>query len=118
MTYSYTDARNKTTGIRLVRRPRHKASLSIDYAASSQLNLWASLQYVGDRLDINPVFNPAMPNIDPGDYILIDAGASYAIDDRITLFGKIRNLADKRYQPVAGYRGEGINGIVGLRMSL
>lgn len=116
--YSYTDARNKTSGTRLVRRPRHKADISLDYTFSDRLSLWAALHYVADRIDINPVFNPAQPTIQPDDYLILDVGANYRINDTVRLFGKIRNLNDASYEPVAGYRGEGINGIVGVTINL
>ena len=113
--YSYTDARDSTTGERLPRRPGHKATLMLNYQASSQLGLWIELQYIADRVDISPV---SYRNSTLGDYTLVNTGITYEISQDARLFAKLRNLADTSYEPVAGYRGEGINGIVGLKLML
>jgi outer membrane cobalamin receptor len=52
------------------------------------------------------------------DYTLINTGLTYQVTHDTRLFAKVRNLADTSYEPVAGYRGEGINGIVGLKIML
>ena len=113
--YSYTDARNSTTGARLPRRPGQKATLTLDFMATSKLGLWMEVQYVGDRVDISPV---SYQNAPLDDYALINTGFSYELNRNTSFFGKIRNLADREYEPVAGYRGEGINGIVGVKITL
>ena len=113
--YSYTDARDSTTGERLPRRPGNKATLMLDFQATSQLGLWLELEYYGDRVDIGPVtYQNAMLD----DYTLLNTGVTYRISHDALLFAKVRNLADTSYEPVAGYRGEGINGIVGLKITL
>jgi vitamin B12 transporter len=119
--YSYTDARDADSGARLLRRPYHKIDATLDYELSERATLWAEVHYVGNRVDINPalVNYPSAPQrIRPGDYLLLHVGASYDLDDDTRLFGRINNLADESYEPVAGYRGEGINGIVGFTMTL
>ena len=113
--YSYNDARDSTSGERLPRRPGHKATLMLNYQASSQLGLWMELQYIGDRVDISPV---TYQNSKLDDYTLVNTGITYEISQHARLFAKLRNLADESYEPVAGYRGEGINGIVGLKIML
>jgi vitamin B12 transporter len=113
--YSYTDARDSATGERLPRRPGQKATLMLDYQATRKLGFWMELQYYGDRVDISPA---SFGNAPLDDYTLVNTGFSYEISRDIRLFGKVRNLADTSYEPVAGYRGEGINGIVGLTIRL
>ena len=113
--YGYTDARDSTTGERLPRRPRQKATLSLDFKATQQLGLWLQLEYYGDRVDISPV---TYQNAALDDYTLINTGLTYQVTHDTRLFAKVRNLADTSYEPVAGYRGEGINGIVGLKIML
>ena len=113
--YSYTDARDSLTGERLPRRPGQKATLSLDFKATQQLGLWLELEYHGDRVDISPV---TYQNATLDDYTLVNTGFTYEISHDTRLFAKVRNLADTSYEPVAGYRGEGINGIVGLKFTL
>ena len=113
--FSYTDARDTTTGERLPRRPGRKATLMLNYRASSQLGFWLELQYIGDRVDISPV---TYQNSSLDEYTLVNTGITYEISQDARLFAKLRNLADASYEPVAGYRGEGINGIVGLKIML
>ena len=113
--YSYTDARDSTTGERLPRRPGHKATVMLDFRPTSRLGLWMELEYYGDRVDISPV---TYRNSTLDDYSLVNTGMTYEISHDARLFAKIRNLADTSYEPVAGYRGEGINGIVGLKLML
>ena len=113
--YSYTDARDSTTDERLPRRPGQKATLSLDFKATQQLGLWLELEYYGDRADISPT---TYQNATLDDYTLVNTGLTYQVSHDARLFAKVRNLADTSYEPVAGYRGEGINGIVGLKIML
>jgi vitamin B12 transporter len=113
--YSYTDARDSTTDERLPRRPGQKATLSVDFQVTQKVGLWLELEYYGDRVDISPV---TYQNSTLDDYTLVNAGGTYAISHDTRLFAKVQNLGDTTYEPVAGYRGEGINGIVGLKITL
>ena len=77
---------------------------------------WAPAEHPPGRMKC--VSGASFGNAPLDDYTLVNSGFSYEISRDIRLFGKVRNLADTSYEPVAGYRGEGINGIVGLTIRL
>lgn len=114
LNYSYTDAYNNSSKQALVRRPKHSANLLIDFMASERLSMWAHLQYTGHYYDIHPMDfkQTSMP-----DFTLVHVGMNYRLDNDTTLFGRIDNLFDRDYEPVAGYRGESINGLVGIKLT-
>lgn len=109
-TYSYVRAVDRITDRDLARRPRHMATLSADWDSPlAGLKLGADLRMVGDSFD------------DAGNFTAIDGHAivtlraSVPLGERFELFGRVENLADERYQTVAGYGTYGRSAYAGLR---
>lgn len=111
-------------GERLLRRPRHAGTLSIDYVWR-RLHTSLVTTFVGHRSDI--FTNPATfvtQRVTAGGYTTVDLAGSYLLlkDTRhlreLTLFGKIQNLFDRDYQQVAGFSAPGITWLFGLKGSL
>ena len=110
-TYTYTDSEQKSgtyEGLPLTRTPAHMASLRADwYTPIPGLDAWARIIYHGDEINagarIGSNGTPYKTNAD-GDviaykydaYTMLDVGASYQINDSLTLNGAIYNLADVR----------------------
>lgn len=97
--YTYTDTEDKETGMRLVRRPRHKGSLNLNYRFFNKGNANLDLIYVGKRDDWTP--HPIRGEV--GDYTLVNLAVSYDISKNIRVFGRIENLFDREYEDVWGY---------------
>lgn len=114
--YTYTDAIDDVAHLQLVRRPRHKASLNADWQLLPALGLNASLLFVGPQIDGNRDFsNPRLKM--PG-YTLLNLAANWRVDGNFTLFGRVENAFDTRYQSPDGFLRPGIGLFAGIRANL
>ncbi|MDE2597125.1 MAG: TonB-dependent receptor [Sphingomonadales bacterium] len=105
--YSFTKAVNRLTGKDLARRPRHALTLAADWRSPlHDLTLGADLLLVGDSFD-------STKRIDG--HALVTLRASLPVTEQFDLFGRIENVANSRYESVAGYGTEGRAGYVGVR---
>ena len=50
------------------------------------------------------------------DYLLVNVAASYKLDDRITLFGRVENMLDSEYEEVYGYTSAPAAAYAGLKV--
>ncbi len=114
--YTYTFAWDDIDEEELLRRPKDKADVDATWQASGKLSLTASLNYVGAWVDGNRDFS--IPRLKASPYATVDLAASYALTDRLTLFGRIDNLLDRRYQNPVGFLQPGIGAFAGVRVSL
>ncbi|MCW3836379.1 TonB-dependent receptor plug domain-containing protein [Sphingomonas canadensis] len=113
--YSFIDAENRSPGYagnRLARRPRDSASVSADWRTPLGLALGATVTIVGDSFD------------DAGNFTRLDGYALAAIRAEmpvsagLSLYGRVENLFDERYQTVAGYGTYGRAAYAGVRVRL
>ena len=112
--YTYTEAKDASTGIDLIRRPRHKATVSVGWKPSAPWLLTGSVTYIGpsldrDRAQFLPVFQPG--------FTLVNVAADYKVNDHMSVFGRIDNLFDKQYQNPNGYEGTGIGAYAGVKFN-
>jgi len=107
----YTDltAKNVLTGTELARRPHNSASGTITWLPLPKLTLGTSVIFVGDRFDDGGNFTPLESNT------TVNVFGSYAITDRLELFGRVENLFDEKSEPVAGYGRMGLGAYGGIR---
>jgi len=100
-----------------VRRPKHVASAALNYQfLARRANLNLELQYNGKQDDFvfrAPFFERDRATLDA--YTLVNLAASYQLNDRIELTGRIDNLFDKEYEEVYGFQSPGIAGYIGVR---
>jgi vitamin B12 transporter len=101
----------------LTRRPKHKGNVILDYQ-SGPLNINFNAHVTGRRLDIDPInFN----TINTPGFARFDLAASYTFPwtapgvKQVRFYGKIQNLADKRYQEAAGFPARPLNFLIGLQ---
>ncbi|HKP92549.1 MAG TPA: TonB-dependent receptor [Chthoniobacterales bacterium] len=113
--YTYTDARDDTTGLELLRRPRHKASLSGTWRPIDRLSISATLLYVGSQVDGNRSFS--IQRLDTPDYYLVNLAAEYDCGHDVTVFARIDNLLDKRYENPTGFQRPGFAVYAGMRVA-
>ena len=109
---TYLEAIDLATQNDLARRPRQMANLRINWQASSKCSLGADLGYSGARFDDSFESRPL-----PG-YVLANGHAALAINRQLQFYGRIENVLDKRYQPVAGYGALPRTLAIGLRAVL
>ena len=113
--YTYLDW--DTEDGRLNRRPHHRGNVSLNYFYDRfRLNFDAHL--VGKRDDIDSVTGG---NIKKGSYARFDLAGSYRLPVKITLvkdvslFGKIENLFNRKYEEADGFRARPLNFLLGIR---
>jgi len=114
--YTYLDW--DTADGKLRRRPRHRGNVNLNYLYEN-LNVNLSANVVGSRDD----FRAASPFGDitkPG-YGIFDLASYYSLPWKVagvknlTLFGKIENLFNKKYEEADGFRARPLNFLLGVR---
>jgi len=113
--YTYTRAVDDTTGLELLRRPKHKASLTASWLPIDRLSLSATLLYVGSQVDGNRSFSIQRLDTDP--YFIVNLAAEYNLNKSVTLFARIDNLFDKRYESPTGFQRPGFGVFGGVRVA-
>ena len=106
--YTYTDARDATTGLLLARRPMNSGSATLTWTGRSGLEASLKATLVGDRFDGSGETMPTSA------YGRLDLSASYPLNPETRLFGRVENLTNVRYQDPAGYNTAGLSAYVGL----
>ncbi len=102
------DAKDASTGKRLARRANERLNLSL----GKSVGAWewrGEWQVVGARYDDNG------NTVRLGGYTLTNFHGSYAIAKDWSLFGRINNLFNKRYELAADFGTPGANLFLGLR---
>lgn len=106
--YSFVRARNRDSGRALARRPRHAATLTLDWDRVPW-SIGADLRLVSASFDdaANAVRLPG--------HAVLDLRGSVQVADRLALFGRVENAWDERYQTAAGYGTPGRTVHLGAR---
>jgi len=93
--YTYLDARNVVTNVVPSYRPHNKGSASIIYTGVPRLEVEARLTVVG----ANPSYDYTFyRNVTIPAYAKYDLFANYRLDHGVSVFGRIENVTDIRYQ--------------------
>jgi len=102
---------DESTGLRLLRRPKHSGSFATGYR-SGAIDTNLVILRTGER-DDNLAVLPFTRTTNRA-YTTVDANVQYRLS-RITPFVKIENLANAKYQEVVGYASPGRRVILGLK---
>lgn len=110
LNHTYTQARDNDTGQVLPNQPHHTGNARLDYTPSevSGLDTWVATRTASWSYD-------SVTSTYLGGYLVWDLGASYAINDWATVYGRLENIADKTYETKGGYAEGGRAGFVGVR---
>jgi vitamin B12 transporter len=114
--YTRTVAKDGTTGDMLLRRPKHKTSLSAVWTPNDVFSftvtaLWVSGWYDYDRPGL------AFPAFKTSGHTVVNLAADYKLNERTTLFGRIDNLSDERYEVPIGWLRPGFSVYAGIRVT-
>ncbi len=114
--YTLTDTEDRspgsiTYGNELPRRPKNAANFLATYRWPSRLSTSLGARYGGRS------FDDAANQIALGGYVLLDLKVSYAIWDRLEVYGRVDNATDKHYETAYKYGTYGRVGFVGIRAS-
>ena len=114
--YTYLEA-SEPDGAREVRRPRHAGSLGADYAfLGGRATAGAEAVWAADAVDFDfgdPSF--ASPRAGLDDYVVVNLRAAWRVNERVEVYGGVRNLFDADYQEVLGYAEAPLTGFLGVR---
>ena len=106
LAYAWTDARDATTGRRLLRVPERSGSATLGWTGQ-RLSGALTIRGEGDQDDAGGVRKG---------FVTASLNGSFALTDTVTLTARVENLADERYQQVLGYGEPGRSGSVGIRL--
>ena len=99
--YTYTDAEDESSGEQLLRRPKHKLDLDVEYRPTARMGINLALNYVSDYKDIS---RETAATINGDDYAVWDITAEYQFNKRWRAFGRVENVADEHYEPADGFQ--------------
>jgi vitamin B12 transporter len=112
--YTYTDAEERSTGLRLLRRPRHRATLAAGWTLTDRLTLSGTVVHVGSWIDGDRSFT--VPRLAAPDYTIAHLAGEYRLSPRVVAFGRIENLFDERYENPVGFERPGRGAFAGVRI--
>jgi vitamin B12 transporter len=106
LTYGWTDARDETTGLPLLRVPEHAGSLGLGYTGA-RLSGRLTVRGEGDMPDSGGTRDG---------FITADLHMGYALGDQVELTARVDNLLDETWQSLRGYGEPGRTVSVGVRL--
>jgi len=109
--YSYIDAVNALTGVRLLRIPLNSGSASLFWTHGK---FEAALTVRGEAQDRDTDLDGFSPVVRPG-FAVAELAAGFALSDQVKLTGRIENLTKARYEEAFGFGEPGTTVLVGLR---
>lgn len=121
LNYTFTNSKDKSEnsedkGLPLLRRPKNKFAVNINYNFSEDLNSGLEIIYTGKRDDKDFSVFPSK-RIELDEYTLVNFSASYNLSEIFKLFGRVENLFDKKYQEVLFYGTPGLSAYAGIKLS-
>jgi len=102
--YTFTEAQDKATGLQLLRRPTHKASLTGGWQFRPDGDVSATLLYVGPWFDGSRDFS--VPRLKTEGYVTFNLAARWQATEMFTLFVRGDNLFDESYENPVGFLGQ------------
>ena len=106
-----------TYGQQLFQRPEDAGNLSLSYTWPHSLKVTVAARYAGSSLDQNFSVYPTA-TVRLGGYTLLDLRASYPVTEKLELYARIDNAANKWYETIYQYGTWGRTAFVGLRAKL
>jgi vitamin B12 transporter len=111
--HTYLLAKDETTTFNLLRRPKHSFLVGTDYTVLGKASIGGDVRYVSQMGDVMNVSPFGTMYIKP--FTTVDLRGSYDIDQNLTMYSRIENILDKRYQETNDYTAPGAAVYVGLR---
>ena len=114
--YSWVDGEGENDGVKeknLYRRPNHMFNSSFNWNPTKALRISPSVRYIGSRM--KGPFDPGPDKIPA--YHTIDLYAGYQLSQLINVFTDLRNINNKYYADLTGYKRLGFNWMAGLQIA-
>lgn len=116
-TYQDIDQDDASSDTEVVRRPRDKGNLDIDYAVTGTLKLYLGLDYVGQRKDVIRAYDSAA-TVSLKSYTTANVTFSYEPSREWRFFGRVDNLTDEHYEPADGFQAPGRVLVLGAQLNI
>jgi vitamin B12 transporter len=104
LNYTYLDAVDNSTQLRLVRRPRNTLVATGSWTPLPPLTLTMGATWIVGRQDLDALSGAQE---EAPDYFVIRASVNYRWNEHVTLWVRGENLTDRSYQPALGYLATG-----------
>lgn len=115
--YTYMEPKDLAAGTDLVRRPRHKAGFGLTYLPVERASINVRVSAVGFRSDRDFTQLPmALVRLAP--YVLVAVAVRYEIRSGVSVFGRVENLLDQKYEEALGFGTPGLTASAGLGIEL
>jgi vitamin B12 transporter len=112
--YTFTEAFDQTDDTVLLRRPKHKASLRNSWQPTTRLSFDATILYVGSWVDGNRDFTNIEP-LNAASFTTVNLAANFDLNERLSIYGRINNLFDRKYQDPIGFLQPTIGAYAGIK---
>ncbi len=110
--YTQLKAIDQVSGNDLARRPRHSANLALQWLPATGWSMGTALIYTGAR------FDDAYGSLRMPGYALLNLYGAHDFSAHCAVYARVENLADREYQPVAGYGATPRSFTLGVHASL
>ena len=111
--YTHLDA--EENNVEEVRRPRDVASANIEWRApGDRFGAFLTVRYNGEQKDNNFTLT-GPPVVTLPAYTLVNAGGDFRLTANVSLYARVENAADERYEDVYTYATPGRAGYVGVK---
>jgi vitamin B12 transporter len=111
--YTYTQAADEIAHEELLRRPKHKGTLNVDWQATQRLSLNATVLSVGSWIDGNRDFS--IPRLTAPGYTTVNLAGSYDINDHFNVYARVANLLNRHYEDPTGFLQPSVGAFAGIR---
>ncbi len=115
--YTYSDTRNETDTIPIIRRPKNKFKVTLSHALTKHADLNLAVLHVGTRHDTDFRPYPA-EQVKLDRYTVTNLSASCDLYDWLRLHGRVHNLFNDEYEEVLTYGTSRRAGYFGLTVIL
>jgi vitamin B12 transporter len=115
--YTYTNTRDLTTELGLLRRPAHKYSATTIWTPLEGLSLSSTVLHVSSWVDVNRDTAVFIPRLDAKPYTTVNLAANYEVNKRLTVFVHADNLFNYQYQNPVGFERPGLGVFGGVRIT-
>ncbi|MBS0580491.1 MAG: TonB-dependent receptor [Proteobacteria bacterium] len=113
--YTFTQAKDATTGQELLRRPKHKGSVDASWQVTDPFSLDLTVLTVGSWVDGNRDFSVS-PLEAPG-YTTVNLAGNYDLGPRVAVFARMTNMLDRHYQNPTGFLAPGFGAFAGVKVA-
>ncbi len=110
LAYTYLEAENLTSGVRLLRRPRNSGSLDLWHDFGHGFSAGTGLAFAAGRRDVHAA---TFATINAEDYTVVRVYAAWQVNTRLAVKARVENLLDEKYEEVHGYPQLGLGAFVG-----